>query len=93
MKNKYPFKVKLRKDEPAFLTTKWKKTIRFDFTWQGKTYKAEYWWNSDGKDGVEWLYDKPNFGEKEDEIIIQLLEYLEENIDKDNINFITIEEI
>jgi hypothetical protein len=89
--NSYPFKVELQKDIPAFLTTKWKKSFEFEFTWQGKTYKAEYWWDSDGKEGIEWLYDKPNFGEKEDEIMEQLFEYIEKNIDKDNLNFVIIE--
>ncbi len=93
MKNKYPFKVKLQKNMPAFLTTKWKKSFRFEFIWQDKNYRAEYWWDSEGKEGIEWLYDKPNFGEKKDEIIEQLFEYIEENIDKDSLNFITIEEI
>jgi hypothetical protein len=93
MKNKHPFKVKLRKDIPAYLTTKWKKSFEFEFIWQGENYRAEYWWNSDGEEGVEWKYSKPNFGEKENEIMEQLFDYIEKNIDKDSLNFITIEEI
>jgi hypothetical protein len=42
MKNTYPFKVKLQKDIPAFLLANHKKSFKFDFIWQGKTYKAKY---------------------------------------------------
>jgi hypothetical protein len=93
MKNKYPFKVKLQKDMPAFLVSKWKKSFQFEFIWQGNSYKAEYWWDSDGKEGIEWKYDKPNFGEEKDKIMEQLFEYIEKYIDRDSLNFITIVEI
>lgn len=91
MKNNYSFKVKLEK-ETACLTIKWIKSFEFKFIWQDKEYKAEYWWNSDGKEDIEW-YNKPDFGEKEDEIMEQLYEYIEKNIDKEYLNFKIINEI
>jgi hypothetical protein len=47
---------------------KWSWT-EFEIIWENKKFKGRYWWNSKNQDGIEWEEEKPNFGQKEKEII------------------------
>jgi hypothetical protein len=46
---------------------KWQWT-EFKITWKNKEFKGRYWWNNKNQDGIEWEEEKPDFGEKEEEI-------------------------
>jgi hypothetical protein len=92
MENNYPFKIELQEDTPKIFTMDWEKSFKFNFIWQGKTYEAEYWWNSADEEDVEWLSEKPNFGEKENEIMEKLIEYIREEVDTGSLNFEIIAE-
>jgi hypothetical protein len=85
MENNCPFKIEIKEDT-AYLTTEWTKSFEFDFIWQGKKYRATYWWDSNGRENIVWK-NKPDFGEKENEIMEQIYEYIEKNIDKEFLNF------
>jgi hypothetical protein len=88
MEKNHPFELKLKEDT-ATLVTQWAKSFEFKLTWQGKEYRAIYWWDSEGEEGIDWE-NKPEFGENEDEIIEQIFEYIEKNIDKEFLNFSVI---
>jgi hypothetical protein len=51
--------------------TRWLWT-EFEITWKNKEFKGRYWWNSKNQDGIEWIEEKPNFEEKEEEIIYHI---------------------
>lgn len=46
---------------------KWQWT-EFEIAWKNKEFKGRYWWNNKNQDGIEWTGEKPDFGEKEEEI-------------------------
>jgi hypothetical protein len=50
---------------------KWSWT-EFEIAWKNKEFKGRYWWNSKDQNGIEWIEEKPDFGEKEEEIIYHI---------------------
>jgi len=54
------------KSEEEYVKWSW---TEFEITWNNKEFKGYYWWNSENQDGIEWEEEKPDFGEKEKEII------------------------
>lgn len=55
----------LNKSEEEWIKWSW---IEFKIEWKNKKFKGYYWWNNKNNDGIEWEEEKPDFGEKEEEI-------------------------
>lgn len=74
MTENFTFKAKLDENQPSTFVTEWKTRIKFTLTNNKlqkntntkKEHKGYYWWNSDGKEWIEWIEnEEPEFKDSE----------------------------